>query len=155
MKAFTYKGELYLRAVPAKTLFHSTMVHEVVNRGDIFAIRVSDSQLTIIPGKSEVQHLEASVSARQAVEPSPLEKMAAELREAIAERRAKPANASVLAIGDSFHPNKWAGRGRYVVVEISDGYYWCDYFTYSGSKTNRRLIPVGPADLKEGFTRVD
>ena len=54
MKAFTYEGELYIRAVPGKKLFNSTMVHEVVNRGDIFALRVRDQQLTIVPGKAEV-----------------------------------------------------------------------------------------------------
>jgi hypothetical protein len=58
MKAFYYKDELYIRAIPGKNLFKSTMVHEVVNRGDIFAIRVLDQVLTIIPGDAEVKHLE-------------------------------------------------------------------------------------------------
>ena len=50
MKIFQVEGKLYLRVVPAKTLFHSTMVHEVVNRGDVFAIRLEDSVLTVIAG---------------------------------------------------------------------------------------------------------
>ena len=58
LKTFTYKGELYIRAIPGKNLFRSTMVHEVVNRGDIFAVRVSDQSLTIIPGTSQVKHYE-------------------------------------------------------------------------------------------------
>jgi hypothetical protein len=58
MKAFTYNSELYLRCVPAKSLFQSTMVHEVVNRGDVFALRVSDQKLTIIPGTAQVEHAE-------------------------------------------------------------------------------------------------
>ena len=58
MNSFIYNGEYYIRAIPAKPLFKSTMVHEVVNRGDIFALRISDSQLTIIPGGAEVVHCE-------------------------------------------------------------------------------------------------
>jgi hypothetical protein len=56
MKSFIYNNETYVRAIPGKNLFKSTMVHEVVNRGDIFAIRVKDSILTIIPGDAEVSH---------------------------------------------------------------------------------------------------
>lgn len=58
MKTFIYRDELYIRVIPTKTLFHSTTVHEVVNRGDIFAMRVKDQVLTIVPGKAEVQHSE-------------------------------------------------------------------------------------------------
>jgi len=36
------------------------MVHEVVNRGDIFALNVNTQEFTIIPGKSEVEHCEVS-----------------------------------------------------------------------------------------------
>lgn len=56
MKTFTYNNELYIRCIPGKNLFKSTMVYEVVNRGDIFAIRVRDQVLTIIPGNAEVVH---------------------------------------------------------------------------------------------------
>ena len=62
MNGFFYKNELYLRVVPGKNLFKSSMIHEVVNRGDIFAVRVRDSSLTIIPGKSEVVHCNATVT---------------------------------------------------------------------------------------------
>jgi hypothetical protein len=58
MKAFYYNNELYIRCIPGKNLFKSTMVHEVVNRGDIFAIRVKDQLLTIISGQAEVEHIE-------------------------------------------------------------------------------------------------
>jgi hypothetical protein len=57
MKAFVYNNEIYIRTIPAKKLFNSTMVHEVVNRGDVFALRVSDSALTIVPGTAEVEHI--------------------------------------------------------------------------------------------------
>lgn len=56
LKTFTYQNELYIRLVPAKRMFQSTMVHEVVNRGDIFAMRVSDQQFTVIPGDAQVTH---------------------------------------------------------------------------------------------------
>ena len=54
--AFYYKDQLYIRAIPSKRLFNSTMVHEVVNRGDVFALHVESQQLTIIPGRAEVTH---------------------------------------------------------------------------------------------------
>jgi len=56
LKAFHYNGELYIRIIPSKRMFNSTMVHEVVNRGDIFAMCVRNQQFTIIPGKSLVDH---------------------------------------------------------------------------------------------------
>lgn len=62
MKTFTYESELYIRIIPAKSLFRSTLVHEVVNRGDIFAIRVSDSTLTVIPGTAQVIHHEHNLA---------------------------------------------------------------------------------------------
>lgn len=61
MKTFTYNNELYIRCIPGKNLFKSTMVHDVVNRGDIFALRCSDQVLTIIPGKAEVEHSELNI----------------------------------------------------------------------------------------------
>lgn len=68
MKAFICNNELYIRCIPSKNLFRSTMVHEVVNRGDIFALRVSDQTLTIIPGTSVVEHLELNISRRPKVD---------------------------------------------------------------------------------------
>lgn len=62
LKMFKHQGEWYLRTVPAKTLFRSTMVHEVVNRGDILAVRLSDHILTVIPGSSQVEHQDVIVS---------------------------------------------------------------------------------------------
>lgn len=58
VKAFIYKDEVYIRAVPVKALFRSNMVHEVTVRGDVFAIRVNDQALTIVPGTAEVEHCE-------------------------------------------------------------------------------------------------
>lgn len=59
LNCFYYRNDLYIRLVPAKTLFNSTMVHQVVNRGDVFAMRVSDQQFTIVPGRANVNHFKA------------------------------------------------------------------------------------------------
>ena len=61
INTFTYKGELFVRLIPSKMLFRSSMVHEVVNRGDIFAMRVRDQQFTVIPGKAEVEHTKHTI----------------------------------------------------------------------------------------------
>ena len=44
-----HNGEEYIQVTPSKRLFNSTMVHETVTRGDIFAVRIRDNLLTILP----------------------------------------------------------------------------------------------------------
>ena len=61
MKLFRYRGRLYIRCIPGKRLFNSTLVHEVVNRGDVFAMEVDSQQLTIIPGIATIEHVEGSI----------------------------------------------------------------------------------------------
>lgn len=63
MKTFTYNGELYIRVIPAKTLCRSSLIYEVITRGDIFAIRAKDSVLTIIPGTAQVIHHEHKLTS--------------------------------------------------------------------------------------------
>lgn len=79
MKAFIFNGEVYIRAIPGKRLFQSTMVHDVVNRGSIFALRCSDQQLTIIDGNAEVEHIELNIPQLQkkVAPPAVLDKLAA------------------------------------------------------------------------------
>lgn len=60
MKAFVYNGDAYIRCIPSKPLFRSNLIHEVVNRGDVFAMRIKDQVLTIVPGTAEVTHFEAT-----------------------------------------------------------------------------------------------
>lgn len=62
LKAFELDGVTYVRIVPGKKLFNSTMVHSVVNRGDIFALRLEDSVFTIIPGTARVRHFDLQIS---------------------------------------------------------------------------------------------
>lgn len=62
LNTFIYDNQVYIRCIPAKSLFKSSLVHEVVNRGDIFAVRISDQVLTIIPGKSQVEHTSHELS---------------------------------------------------------------------------------------------
>ena len=68
IKAFMYNDEIYIRIIPSKRLFNSTMVHEVVNRGDVFAMRLRDQQFTIIPGLAKVTHGEIMINTTLQVE---------------------------------------------------------------------------------------
>lgn len=62
LQLFIYNDVAYARVIPSKRLFNSTMVHEVVNRGDVFAMRLSDQVLCIVPGTAAVKHTKASVA---------------------------------------------------------------------------------------------
>jgi hypothetical protein len=64
VKAFIYNGEYYLRIIPVKAMFQSTMVHDVVTRGDIFAVRVRDSAFTVVPGTAQVTHAEVVMAVK-------------------------------------------------------------------------------------------
>ena len=66
VEAFTYNNEIYVKVIPTKPLFKSTMVHQVVNRGDIFAIRLSDQALTILPGTIQVTFIDYEFTPRKA-----------------------------------------------------------------------------------------
>ena len=70
--SFYYKNQLYIRVIPSKRLFNSTMVHEVVNRGDVFAVHVETQQLTIIPGKSDVTHTHMTHDTPLTLQPNDL-----------------------------------------------------------------------------------
>lgn len=61
LKAFELDGVHYVRIVPGKKLFNSTMVHSVVTRGDIFALRLEDSMFTVIPGTANVRHYDIQI----------------------------------------------------------------------------------------------
>jgi len=61
MKCFQYKERLYARILPAKRLFNSTMVYEVVNRGDIFALDLVTMQFTVIPGQFMAEFFEVEL----------------------------------------------------------------------------------------------
>lgn len=51
---FRYKDRLYRKIVPSKRLFNSTTVHEVVTRGDVFALDMVSYQFTVIPGDAPI-----------------------------------------------------------------------------------------------------
>ena len=53
---FEYKGEVYMRVIPTKTLFRSTTVHQIVNRGDFFAVNMNSGLLTVLPGGSDASN---------------------------------------------------------------------------------------------------
>ncbi len=66
MKAFIYNNRTYLRLIPGKKLFQSTLIHEVVNRGDIFGMDIETQVFTIIPGKATVEHIDIHAMASAA-----------------------------------------------------------------------------------------
>ena len=57
LKALYIDGRNYYKVIPAKKLFNSTLVHEVITRGDFFAVDLETGTLTILAG-----HLLASTS---------------------------------------------------------------------------------------------
>ena len=57
LKALYIDGRNYCKVIPAKRLFNSTMIHEVITRGDFFAVDLETGTLTILAG-----HLLASPS---------------------------------------------------------------------------------------------
>jgi len=62
MVIFKYKERLFLRVLPAKRLFNSTTIWEVVNRGDIFAVDLETFVFTVIPGKATVEYVTGNVT---------------------------------------------------------------------------------------------
>jgi len=46
---FTYENEQYIKIVPSKKLLNSTMLYEVVTRGDLFALNMVTHVFTILP----------------------------------------------------------------------------------------------------------
>lgn len=47
-QVFEIAGVQYMKVTPAKTLFRSNMVHEVVTRGDCFVVNLGTGSLTIM-----------------------------------------------------------------------------------------------------------
>jgi len=107
MKAFIHNGELFVRLVPGKRMFNSTMVHEVVNRGDIFAMRVADQVFTVIPGNSQVDHVElhAAIDARKTAQDR-LAKLRLEL------------DAAKFKVGDTVRLAWWTGTQGAAIVAV-------------------------------------
>lgn len=137
MKAFIYNSELHIRTVPAKALFRSSMIHDVVNRGDIFAVRCRDQQLVIVPGTAEVQHVDAKL---QEQETTAAPKLAQE-------------GLPLLEIGSHFRPANWYSKGYYAVREFDPlfGIYSCDYYDGSNERRNKRLVNFRIQELSNGY----
>lgn len=80
---FWYEGRLWIRVVPSKRLFNSTMVHEVVNRMDVFAMELATQQFTVIPGRAEVEPVRitwAEQAPKGTKAPSEFQQLREELR---------------------------------------------------------------------------
>lgn len=52
-RIFIFNDEPYMRIIPAKRLFNSTMVHEVCTRGDFFAVNIATNVFTILPNGAD------------------------------------------------------------------------------------------------------
>lgn len=50
---FMLGGIPYIKIVPSKRLFNSTMIHEVVTRGDFFALNLLTNVFTVLPQNSD------------------------------------------------------------------------------------------------------
>ena len=48
-KVFMYKNEPYMKIIPTKRLFNSTTIHDVVTRGDFFALNILTNVFTVLP----------------------------------------------------------------------------------------------------------
>ena len=61
MKTFTYKGREYIRVIPSKFMMASTMLYEMITRGDILAMAIDDQKLVCIKGTELVEHHECNI----------------------------------------------------------------------------------------------
>ena len=52
---------IYMRVAPVKALVHSTMVHEVLTRGDCFVIALSTGMLTVMKYNTLVHPVKANL----------------------------------------------------------------------------------------------
>ena len=50
LHTFNHNNTTYVKIIPSKKLFNSTMIHEVETRGDIFALNLETGEFTILPG---------------------------------------------------------------------------------------------------------
>ena len=53
---FLYKQIPYQKIIPSKRLFNSTTIHEVVTRGDIFALNLLTGIFTVLPQGADINH---------------------------------------------------------------------------------------------------
>ena len=50
---FIYNNEPYMKIIPTKRLFNSTTIHEVVTRGDFFAVNLATNIFTVLPAGAD------------------------------------------------------------------------------------------------------
>lgn len=62
LNLFIHNNEIWMRIIPGKALFHSTMVHSVVNRGDVFAVRLRDGVFSIVSGNEQVEQIKGQLT---------------------------------------------------------------------------------------------
>lgn len=60
---FEFNNSVYRKIIPCKTLFRSTTIHEVVNRGDIFALNLTTGVFTVLPGTALIKNVRTNESS--------------------------------------------------------------------------------------------
>lgn len=61
---FTYNGRTYKHITPVKRLLQSTMVYDVIMRGDVFGMDVDTQEFTVIPRDKINQPAQASLDLK-------------------------------------------------------------------------------------------
>lgn len=56
------KDSIFLKVFPVKSLVHSTMVHEVLTRGDCFIVSITTGSLTVAKHSEQVSPLVSSLN---------------------------------------------------------------------------------------------
>lgn len=64
MKAFVHNNRTYLRVIPSKFMMNSTLIYDIVTRGDVLALDIEDQKLVCIKGTEQVQHYDADINIR-------------------------------------------------------------------------------------------
>ena len=67
--AFIYNDRKYISVVPVKALFSSNLIHNVVTRGDVFAVDLDTQLLTIIPGRAKITPITCTIITKSPAPP--------------------------------------------------------------------------------------
>lgn len=60
-----YKGKLLMRVKPTQFLLNSTLVGDVLNRGDVFVCNIESGTLYIMKGDTPIENVDASLFVKE------------------------------------------------------------------------------------------
>lgn len=61
---FTFKNEIFMRVKPTGFLLNSSLIGDVINRGDIFVVNLSKGTVRAFQGDIEVQECDVQISGQ-------------------------------------------------------------------------------------------